>query len=121
MSPEIIAFLRAAFLMQEKGYSPERVKWIRKWIGANVSQSEFGDYFHQTAEAVKSWEAPEGSDKHREVSGSASRVMQLLECMAMSRRGEKNSALERAIKSAKLRGFYPRMTKENNGTSHGKI
>jgi len=103
MSPEIVKFLKVAFMAEEKEYDPEDVRRIRDYL--ELSPKKFGDMFHQSAEAVEAWESPEGSGKHRKVSGAAARVMQLVEWMALDKRKEKNDDLERALNTARYRGM----------------
>jgi len=103
MYQDNIKFLRVALLAKEKAYPPAEVRKIRKHL--EMSLEEFGDLFFQSPGAVQAWEAEETSPKHREVSGAAARVMQLVEWVALDKRKGKNDDLQRALNTARLRGI----------------
>ncbi len=54
-------------------YTAAEVRRIRQCLGE--SQAEFARRFFVSVAAVKSWEAQEGTSKHRDVTGAAARCM----------------------------------------------
>jgi len=72
-------------------YSPGEVRRIRAALGESVE--EFAGRFFVSREAVKSWEAPEGSVKHREVIGAAARCMYWAAVEANERPSAKNNLI----------------------------
>lgn len=54
-------------------YSPAEIKLIRNKLGE--TQEEFAQRFFVSTEAVRAWESPEASPKHRECLGAAAKLM----------------------------------------------
>ena len=72
-------------------YSPGEVRRIRAALGESIE--DFANRFFVSKEAVKSWEAPEGSAKHREVIGAAARCMYWAAVEANERPSAKNNLI----------------------------
>ena len=79
-----------------KYYPPEEVKRIRQTLGETPAQ--FAERFFLSEAAVKAWESPEGSSKHREVVGAAARCMYWAEVEITQRGSAQNNLIRLGMK-----------------------
>ena len=79
-----------------KYYPPEVVKRIRETLGETPAQ--FAERFFLSEAAVKAWESPEGSSKHREVLGAVARCMYWAEVEISQRGSSQNNLIRLGMK-----------------------
>ena len=77
-------------------YSPSEIKRIRETLGE--TQEVFAQRFFVSVDAVQSWEAKEGSTKHRECLGAAARLMYWCAVEASERGSAKGNLIRLAIR-----------------------
>lgn len=80
-------------------FTPERIAAVRKALGE--SRSEFAKRLWVSEEAIKNWEAAEGTTKHRELPGPAGKLMLLIEAEALQKNAQRSAPLRRIIERKK--------------------